>query len=127
MARFLTQEWLDGTREIAASQPARPGVTARVQLLITAGPDGDVKHAVVLEDGVLVSADVGTVPDPDVTVTAPYAAWREVVSGDRDLSVAFMQGVVKVAGDTGSFLRLLPITRTPEFHRLQQQIRAATD
>jgi hypothetical protein len=125
--RFLTQEWLDGARSLTASQPARPGATARIQFVITAGPDGDVKYSGVVEDGVLVAADLGTVPDPDLTITAPYTAWREVVSGERDLSVAFMQGVVKVAGDTGRFLRLLPITQTPELRALQEQLRATTD
>ena len=52
--KYLSQEWLDETRAMAAQQPARPGASARIQYVITAGPDGDVKYSWVLEDGILL-------------------------------------------------------------------------
>ena len=41
MAKYLTQEWLDMGRKLAESQPERPGASARMQYVITGGPDGD--------------------------------------------------------------------------------------
>ena len=127
MVKYLTQEWLDETRAMAAEQPPRPGATARIQYVITGGPDGDVKYSWVVEDGRLLESHLGTVADPDVTVTAPYASWLEVARGELDLSAAFMQGVVKVAGDMGKFLRLLPITQSREYLELQDRIHAMTE
>ncbi len=69
----------------------------------------------------------GTIADPDVTVTAPYAEWVKIARGELDMSAAFMQGVIKVAGDTGKWLHLLPITRTLEYTGLQAEIRAITE
>lgn len=125
--KYLSQEWLDETRALAAGQPARPGVTARVQYVITAGPAGDVKYSWVLEDGKLLESHLGTIADAEVTVTAPYAEWVKIARGELDLSAAFMQGVVKVAGDTGKWLVMLPVTQSREYQDLQAHIRERTE
>ncbi len=125
--RYLSQEWLDETRALAADQPAHPGATGRIQYVVTAGPDGDVKYSWELQDGTLLASHLGTIADPDVTVTAPYSEWVKIARGELDMSAAFMQGVIKVAGDTGIWLHLLPITRTREYTGLQAQIRAFTE
>jgi predicted lipid carrier protein YhbT len=125
--RYLSQVWLDETRLMAADQPAHVGASGRIQYMVTGGPDGDVKYSWELEDGRLLASHLGTIPDPDVTVTAPYAEWVKIARGELDMSAAFMQGVVKVAGDTGKWLLLLPITRTHEYTGLQAEIRAITE
>ena len=125
--KYLSQEWLDETRAMAAQQPARPGASARIQYVITAGPDGDVKYSWVLEDGILLESHLGTISDPDVTVTAPYAEWVKIARGDLDMSAAFMQGVIKVAGEMGPWLQLLPITQSREYLELQAGIRELTE
>lgn len=125
--RYLSQDWLDETRAMAAGQPEHPGASGRIQYVVTGGPDGDVKYSWELEDGRLLASHLGTIADPDVTVTAPYAEWVKIARGELDMSAAFMQGVVKVAGDTGRWFRLLPITRTPEYTELQAEIRAVTE
>ena len=125
--RYLSQEWLDETRALAADQPARPGATARIQYVVTAGPEGDVKYSWELQDGRLLASHLGTIADPDLTVTAPYADWVKIAKGELDMSAAFMQGVVKVAGDTGKWLFLLPITRSGDYTVLQAKIRELTE
>lgn len=125
--RYLSQEWLDETRALAADQPARPGATGRIQYVVTSGPDGDVKYSWELEDGRLLASHLGTIADPDVTVTAPYSEWVKIARGELDMSAAFMQGVIKIAGDTGLWLHLLPITRSREYTGLQDHIREFTE
>lgn len=125
--KYLSQEWLDETRAMAADQPLRPGASARIQFVVTGGPDGDVKYSWVLEDGKLLESHLGVIADPDVTITAPFADWVKIARGELDMSAAFMQGVVKVAGDMGKFLQLLPITQSREYLDLQARIRAVTE
>jgi putative sterol carrier protein len=125
--KYLSQEWLDETRLLAADQPARAGATARIQYVIGGGPDGDVKYSWVLVDGKLLESHLGTVADPDVTIMAPYAEWLMIAQGELDASAAFMQGIMKVAGDMGKFLALLPITQSREYLELQTQIRSRTE
>ena len=59
MSKWLTQEWLDETCRMAESQPERPGASARMQYVITGGPDGDVKYYWVLENGKLLAVIPG--------------------------------------------------------------------
>lgn len=125
--RYLSQDWLDETRLMAADQPTHPGASGRIQYVVTGGPDGDVKYSWELQDGRLLASHLGSIADPDVTVTAPYSEWVKIARGELDMSAAFMQGVVKVAGDIGKWLHLLPISRTPEYTELQAAIRAVTE
>ena len=125
--KYLTQEWLDEARVMAMNQPAREGATARIQYVISGGPDGDVKYSWVLEDGKLLESHLGTIADPDVTISAPYDEWLKIAQGELDTSAAFMQGIMKVAGDMGKFLQLLPITQSREYLELQARIRSVTE
>jgi putative sterol carrier protein len=125
--KWLTQEWLDETRAMAAGQPVHEGASARIQYVIGGGPDGDVKYSWVVEDGILLESHLGTIGDPDVTITAPYDDWLRIARGELDASAAFMQGIMKVAGDMGKFLQLLPITQSREYLELQGRIREITE
>jgi putative sterol carrier protein len=125
--KYLTQEWLDEARAMAAAQPARDGATATIQYVISGGPDGDVKYSWVLENGKLLESHLGTIAEPDIVITAPYDEWLKIAQGELDTSAAFMQGTMKVAGDMGKFLHLLPITQSREYLELQSRIRAVTE
>ena len=53
----------------------------------------------------------GAAPDPaDVTFTATPADAQALHDGALDLSVGFMRGQVKMAGDFGKLLQFLPLT-----------------
>jgi putative sterol carrier protein len=125
--KYLSQEWLDETRALAAAQPVHEGASARIQYVIGGGPDGDVKYSWVVENGILLESHLGTMAEPDFTVTAPYDQWLRIAQGDLDASAAFMQGIMKVAGDMGRFLRLLPLTQSREYLELQDKIRNITE
>jgi putative sterol carrier protein len=127
VTKWLTAEWFDQTRAMAADQPAHPGLSARIQYEVTGGPDGAVSYYWVLEDGRLRSSATGAVGDPDVTITL---VWDDAVSmcrGELDPNVAFMQGRMKVAGSMGVMMALLPVTNTPEYRDLRQRIAEVTD
>ena len=126
MAKYLTQEWLDEYRALAADQPVREGATAHVQYVITDGPDGTVPYHWSVIDGRLVDAQLGTLPDPDFTWTATYAVQSSIQRGELDPNTAFMQNRVKVSGNMGQFIRMLPITSSPEFGALLAHLSANT-
>ena len=46
----------------------------------------------------------------------------KVQQGELDANAAFMQGRMKVAGDMGKFMALLPLTNSPEYKALQAQV-----
>ena len=123
MPQYLSQEWLDTGRTLAVDQPARPGASARIQWVVTAGPDGDIKYWWRLEDGKLLESELGAIADADFTITLSYEDSVKIQKDELDANAAFMQGRMKVAGDMGKFLHLLPITNSTEYRALQAHLR----
>ena len=127
MSKWLTQEWLDETRQMAESQPERPGASARMQYVVTGGPDGDIKYYWVLENGKLKESQLGDLPDAEVTMTQTYEDAQKIQKGELDANAAFMQGRVKVSGNMAKLMSLMPLTNAPEYKQLQEQIQKITE
>ena len=127
MAKWLSQEWLDEGRKLSEGQPERPGATARMQYVVTGGPDGDIKYYWVLENGKLIESELGELPDAEVTLTQSYDDAVRIQKGELDANAAFMQGRVKVTGNMAKLMSLLPITNSPEYKALQTQILEVTE
>jgi len=126
MAQYLTQEWLDEGRALASDQPERPGASARMQYVVTGGPAGDIRYWWRLEDGRLLESALGTIEEPDFTLTLTYEDSVKIQQGELDANAAFMQGRMKVAGNMGKLMQLMPLTNSPEYRTLQEKIRTVT-
>ena len=127
MAKYLTQEWLDQGRELAKDQPERAGASAKMQYVVSGGPEGDIKYYWVLEAGKLLESQLGEIAEPDFTMTSTYDDSVAIAKGTLDANAAFMQGKMKVAGNTGKLMALLPLTMSPEYKALQEKIREITE
>ncbi|HSO95859.1 MAG TPA: SCP2 sterol-binding domain-containing protein [Acidimicrobiia bacterium] len=127
MPKYLTQEWLDDARALAQDQPERPGVSATMQFVVTGAPDGDITYYWVVENGRLIEASLGHLPDAEVTLTTTYADSVAIQKGDLDANAAFMQGKTKVTGNMAKLMLLMPLTMAPEYQALQDQVRARTE
>ena len=123
MTKYLSQEWLDQARGLAGGQPVRAGATAEIQWLIGKGPDGDIAYWWKLRDGQLAESALGKLDEPDITLTLTYEDSVKIQKGELDADAAFMQGRMKVAGDMGTFMQLLPITHSSEYQALQAELR----
>ena len=127
MAKYLTQEWLDESRELAKDQPERAGASAKMQYVVTGGPDGDVKYYWVLENGKLLESQLGEIADADFTMTSTYDDSVAIAKGELDANAAFMQGKMKVTGNMGKLMQLMPLTMSPEYQELGEKVRAITE
>ena len=127
MAKYLSPEWIDEGRALAHAQPERPGATARMQYVVTGGPDGDIKYWWQLEDGKLLESALGAIDDPDFTMTLGYQDSVKIQKGELDMNTAFMQGRMKVTGAMGKLMQLLPLTNSAEYQELQANVRAHTE
>lgn len=127
MTKWLSAEWFDQTRAMAADQPGHPGLSARIQYEITGGPDGDAQYYRVLEDGRLTDSAGGTIGDPDVTLTMGWDDAAAVQRGELDPNVAFMQGRMKVGGSMSVMMRLLPASKAQPYQDLRRKIAAVTE
>lgn len=127
MTKWLTAEWFDETGAMAAEEPVRPGLSARVQCQISGGPDGEVTGHRVFEDGHLVSRGLGAIKGPDVTLSVAWGDAMAMQRGDLDPNVAFMRGTLKVAGSMGVMLPLLRAVHTPEHEDVRRRIADVTE
>lgn len=126
MAKWLSQEWLDESTRLAVDQPERPGASARLQYVITGGPDGEVAYYWIVSDGHLLENRRGMLDDADVTLHESYEDAMAMQKGELDVNAAFMQGKIKVSGDVAQLMALLPITMSPEFAAFQASVLAIT-
>ena len=127
MAKYLTQEWLDEGRELSKDMEERPGASAKMQYVLAGGPDGELKYYWVLENGKLLESQLGEIAEPDFTMSMSYDDSVLVQKGELDVNAAFMQGRVKVAGNMGKLMQLMPLTSSPEYKDLQAKVRAITE
>jgi len=113
VAEFLTGAWVEQVEPLFADlgDLADPG--ERVQVVVTGGPDGDVR--------------LGGTDDPDLVLTTTVDVAREMLDGTLDPNVAFMQGRLKTAGDNALLLRILPRTRSDAFATRRAQLQSLTD
>lgn len=126
MPELLTQEWLDVQRVATAELPERPGCSAVIEYQVTGGGDGTTTFHTVMEDGRIAENALGPADDPDFTMVLPLEEFRAVVDGSLDPNVGFMQGRIKVRGDIGRMLSVLPVTCSEEWRQMAETVRAQT-
>jgi predicted lipid carrier protein YhbT len=124
---LLSPEWLKELTRLGSALPARPGATARIQVVVTGGPDGEVAYVQTVEDGRLVAAELGRDDSAEVTLTNTHADAVQIATGALDPSAAYMQGRTKVVGDVGRLMALMPMLQSEEHRALIRELAAATD
>ncbi len=126
MSQYLSQAWLDHQQAVAQEFPERPGASARMQYVVTGGPAGDIRYYWVVEDGQLLESQLGEDADVDFTLTVTYDDSVRIQRGELDETAAFMQGRLKVTGNMGKLMSLMPLTQSPEYKAIKAKITEAT-
>lgn len=127
MAKYLTQEWLDEGLKLAQEFPERPGASARMQFKVTGTPEGDVGYYQVIENGKTLESQLGDDPNAEFTITTSYEDSVKIQKGELDANAAFMQGRMKVTGNMGKLMSLMPLTQSPEYKAIQSKINDITE
>ena len=82
-----------------------------VEFVVAVGKKEQARSWARITDGAVAERGGGEPPEAaDVTFTATPADAQALHDGALDLSVGFMRGQVKMAGDFGALLRFLPLT-----------------
>jgi putative sterol carrier protein len=82
-----------------------------VEFVVAAGKKEQARGWARVDGGAVAEKGESAPADPaDVTFTATPADAQALHDGTLDLSVGFMRGQVKMAGDFGALLQFLPLT-----------------
>lgn len=127
MVKYLSKEWHDTAKELAQTFPEKPGATAKMALRVTGGPDGEIAYYQVIENGKVLDQALGELPDADFTMLSTWDDSVKIQKGELDANAAFMTGKMKVTGNVGKLMSLMPLTMSPEYKTIQEQIRAITE
>ncbi|CAG4928219.1 unnamed protein product, partial [Acidithrix sp. C25] len=119
---WLSKEWIDESAKLAEGQPERQGATARIQYRIEGGPDGNILYYWIIENGKLIESDLGELDGSEITLVQNYDDAVKIQKLQLDANAAFMQGRMKVEGNIGKLMSLLPVTNSPEYRQLQKDI-----
>jgi putative sterol carrier protein len=127
MAKFLTQEWLDLQKDLAQDFPERPGASARMQYKITGAPGGDVTFHTLIDNGKILENALGEDEQAEFTMAVGYDDFALVSQGELDANAAFMQGRIKVTGNMGKLMSLMPLTQSAEYKAIAEKVNESTE
>jgi SCP-2 sterol transfer family len=127
MTKWLSGEWCEQTRELAVDLEGPQELSARIQVVVAGGPDGDVSYVREFEGGRLVASAPGRIRDPEVVLSSGWQEARAMAADELDPGVAFMQGRMKVTGSMATVLALLAVAATPACRDLRRRIAEVTE
>jgi len=127
MAKFLTQEWLDLQTNLAQDFPERPGASARMQYKVSGAPDGDVTFHTVIDNGKILENALGEDDQAEFTMAVSYDDFCKVNKAELDANAAFMQGRIKVTGNMGKLMSLMPLTQSAEYKAIAEKVNESTE
>lgn len=100
--------WRDriNDRDEFASAAADFSATFRFEIQADETYGGDaVAFRVGIEDGTCTDATLATEPAYDFALRGPYAAWKELLEGELDVSESVMNGTFDLEGNTMTLLQ----------------------
>lgn len=130
MPKYLSDEWMAAARALADEHlPVQPGVSVKLGLHVTGAPAGDVRYFIEVTDGRITDQALGARKDLDVELQVGYEDSVRIQKGELEMSVAFMQGKVKLTpgADMAKMMALLPLTVSADYSKLQQGLAAITE
>ncbi len=126
--QFLSDGWFEEAERIRAEiNPPVPDAIKDlvINLVVTAGPDGDVEAKMAAG-----RFEKGLADDAPTKLTVPFdVAKKMFIEGDQNASMqAFMSGQIKVEGDMAKIMAMGGAGGpSPEQEKLQEQIKAMTE
>ena len=107
MSKFLTEEWAqDVTTALNNHEGFKNAIGAAdlaIQFNTEEGPDGNVDYYLKSSGGT-TNVAIGTLDDPDVTVTQSYETATAISKGELNTQTAFMTGKLKVSGNLAKLM-----------------------
>jgi putative sterol carrier protein len=93
----------------------------------TCPPHAHAAFYTVIENGKMLENTLGDDPQAEFTMTVGYDDFAKTSKGELDANAAFMQGRLKVTGNMGKLMTLMPLTQSPEYKAIAEKVNAQTE
>lgn len=129
----IDQSWLDRQRAATEGLPERTGASACIRYEVKVAKGTTVVFHTALVDGRIAANTMGEAgtaeggddaDEPDFVIQVDGDVFAELASGRLETSVAFMQGRLRVVGNIGRMLSVLPVTTSPEWRAAMEEVSA---
>jgi hypothetical protein len=107
--RFLSADFLSSWAHV--DYPKIEDAAGIICIKIDGGPDGKLVVSIVMIDGRVVSAELGSVRGRNLELKMTYELAASLYRGEVDPAVEYMKGEIKVDGEMALWLKLLPVLR----------------
>ena len=107
--RFLSADFLSSWAHV--DRPTIEDAAGIICIKIDGGPDGKLVVSIVMIDGRVVSAELGSVRGRNLELKMTYELAASLYRGEVDPAVEYMKGEIKVDGEMALWLKLLPVWR----------------
>ncbi|MGW6056098.1 SCP2 sterol-binding domain-containing protein [Streptomyces sp. NPDC055189] len=126
--KFLTPESFQKIKELGAGLPALPGADLRIQYLVTEVPQrGEVRYALIINEGRIVDVVDGVIDDPSFDVTMPYEVSVKIHRLELTPPQAAAAGQVKIGGDQEKLQVMMSVVGRPEYQALVKELAGLTE
>ena len=103
MTRFLSEEWLTELEEAGSKLPEGK-FSITIQYEISGTDQGKLRFSVVIKDSRIKEISNGKNTNADCGVSTTLSEAFKILSGEKKIIEAFMQGDLKVEGDHQRYL-----------------------
>ncbi|HJM29417.1 MAG: SCP2 sterol-binding domain-containing protein [Acidimicrobiales bacterium] len=103
MSEFLSEEWLRELEDSGSELP-KGEISIISQYEISGTGQGKIHFYTVIENGQFTEVAVGKHKDADCGISTNAAEAFKILSGEKKVMEAFMQGDLKVKGDYKRYL-----------------------
>ena len=103
MTRFLSEEWLTELEEIGSKLP-KGNLSLVIQYEISGTEQGKLRFSLVIKDSQIKEILTGKNKNADCGVSTTSTEAFKILSGEKKVIEAFMQGDLKVEGDHQRYL-----------------------
>ncbi len=98
-----------------------------MQYKVTGAPDGDVDVPHRDRERQDPRERLGEDEQAEFTMTVGYDDFVKVSKGELDANAAFMQGKIKVTGNMGKVMSLMPFTQSAEYKAVAEKVNESTE
>ena len=95
--------------------------TGTVELVVLRGKQAVMRSVLTIRDGEIPGVAEGPAEAPDVVLSLTPQDAEAMRAGALDPNVAYMRGTMKMAGDNGVLLAVLPVLHGPAWAAVREQ------